>query len=520
MLTLLLAAALVVGATTAFVLTGHLKSEPPRVSKPMFAAGGFFSASCTYTDCNAGGGRTSFSFRLRKATRLDVLIVRDGRTVRTLANRWRVTADTGLAADRTCTSGAATRLTVSCTWDGRTTDGATAPDGVYHVVLRLRSQGWTVDLPQAITLDSTPPAVAGAVPAGRTITPGLPGDRGRIVVRLTASEPVVARLDVFSVARDGTVGPLAFRTHFANAKAPTLGTRLTLTWNGLAWGENAKRRPKATRTVDPGTYIVGWEVRDRAGNEVTAPAGLPTAGAPGPASVVRISTLELTPAFEPVTQLPGVTFQRLPIAHGFAGASTAPVGATPPSPSVGGLLHPGAGLYAIRATVNLPRGGTAVRDEPLAAPGSAATLAVLPTYTWQLRSAQDGNDDGFPDRPPEPISLLRPLGSGATKRLADWIALLGPWATHSGTGSITDEQIERSGVPASTKTLVLAGERVWTPAFVAALNRFARSGGRVVLRTSPLTRKATLKGTDLTFDPRSATPTLVPTRTPRPKARP
>lgn len=518
MLTLLLAAALVVGATTAFVLTGHLKSEPPRVSKPVFAAGGFFSASCTYTDCNAGGGRTSFSFRLRKATRLDVLIVRDGRVVRTLANRWRVPGDAGRPAERTCTSGAAARLTVTCTWDGRTTEGATAPDGVYHVVLHLRSQGWTVDLPQAITLDSTPPTVAGAVPAGRTITPGLPGDRGRIVVRLTASEPVVARLVVFSVARDGTVGPPVFRTHFLDPRAPTVGRKATLTWNGLAWGLYAKRRPKPTQTVEPGTYIVGWEVRDRSGNMVTAPGGPVSPGAPGPASVVRVSTLELTPAFEAVTQLPGVTFQRLHIAHGLAGAATA--GATPPSASVDGLLHPAAGLYAIRATVNLPRGGTAVRDEPLAAPGSAATLAVLPTYTWQLRSAQDGNDDGFPDRPPEPISVLRPLGSGATKRLADWIAILGPWATHSGTGSITDEQIERSGVPGSTKTLVLAGERVWTPAFVAALNRFARSGGRVVLRASSLTRKATLKGTDLMVDPRSATPTLVPTRTRRPKARP
>jgi hypothetical protein len=516
MLTLLLAAALVVGATTAFVLTGHLKSEPPRVSRPVFAAGGFFSASCTYTDCSERGGRASFSFRLRKATRLDVLIVRDGRTVRTLANRWRVAADGGRSAARTCTAGSAARLTIACTWDGKTESGGVAPDGVYHVVLRLRSQGWTVDLPQAITLDSTPPTVTAPVPAGRTITPGLAGDRGRIVVRLTASEPVVARLDVYAVARDGSVGPKVFRTHFANPKAPTIGTKLTLTWDGLAWGENAKRRPKDSQTVPPGTYIVGWEVKDRAGNEVSAPSGTVSPGAPGPASVIRVSTLELTPAFEPVTQLPGVTFQRLSIAHGIAPATA---GAAPASASVASLLHPAAGLYAMRATVRLPRGGTAIRDEPLAAPGTAATLAVLPTYTWQLRSGQDGNDDGFPDRPPEPISLLRPLGSGATKRLADWIAILGPWASRAGTGSITDAQIERSGVPRSARTIVLAGERVWTPTLVAALNRFARAGGRVVLRTSPLTRKATLKGTDLTFDPRSSTPTLVPTRAPKRRAK-
>jgi hypothetical protein len=506
MLALVLAAALVVGATTAFVLTGHLKAEPPRVTRPRFAAGGFFSASCTYADCGRGGGRTTFSFRVRKPTRLDVRIVRDGRTIRTLANRWRFPGSVR-SPGASCRSGPESRLTVTCTWDGRTDGRETAPDGVYHVVLRLRSQGWTVDLPQAITLDSTPPRVTGAVPAGRTITPGLAGDRGRIVVRLRASEPVVARLVVRSVAADGSVSAPVFVTHFASPRAPTIATAATLTWNGIAWGPNAKRRPAATHTVDPGTYIVGWTVKDRSGNEVAVPAGTISPGALGGAAVVRVATLELTPDFRAVTALPGVTFRRLAIAHGVPRSSAA--GGTG---SVAGLLRPPAGLYAIRATVALPNGGTVERDAPLPAPGRAPTLLVLPTYTWQLRSGQDADGDGFPDRPPQPLSLERPLGAQATKRLRDWIVLLGPWATRTGIGSITDAALERTGVPGRAKTLVLAGERVWTPRLVAVLDRFARSGGRIVLRSSPLVRRAAVDGTELTVAARRQVATLAPTR--------
>jgi hypothetical protein len=44
-------------------------------------------------------------------------------------------------------------------WDGRNDQGRIVPDGLYHVELKLRDEGRTIEFPSAVRADSAPPAI-------------------------------------------------------------------------------------------------------------------------------------------------------------------------------------------------------------------------------------------------------------------------------------------------------------------------------------------------------------------------
>jgi hypothetical protein len=128
--------------------------------------------------------------------------------------------------------------------------------------------------------------------------------------------------------------------------------------------------------------------------------------------------------------------------------------------------------------------------------GRAATLVVLPTYTWQLANPYDADGNGVPDVAPDTQSLDRPLGDGARVGLAELLRLAGPAIVAAGrSGAITDQRIEDDGIPKSVRLLLLPGMHVWSPGLRDRLRAFITRGGRVALISSPLDRRALRDGT-------------------------
>src|SRR5262249_36550381 len=156
------------------------------------------------------------------------------------------------------------------------------------------------------------------------------------------------------------------------------GTPVELTW------------PAASGTpdqpADDGTYLVGYEMRDEAGKVVRLPSSFEQ-GATGTAAVVRVRALDITPAhvigkFDDQGRAPrgrGARRRRTPARPG------ARVGAGPRPPAAGAPAAPSrAGLYGLRVS-----GSTTTVWGWQPVPGRAATLVVLPTYTWQLANPYD-----------------------------------------------------------------------------------------------------------------------------------
>jgi hypothetical protein len=68
---------------------------------------------------------------------------------------------------------------VTLHWNGRTTSGAQAPEGTYHLRVHLLSLGRTITIPDSTQLDVTPPVVT------------LESPPGAHVIRYSTSEPAI-----------------------------------------------------------------------------------------------------------------------------------------------------------------------------------------------------------------------------------------------------------------------------------------------------------------------------------------
>jgi hypothetical protein len=128
----ILVAALLVATATAFAVTEHLKLEDSPVINTQFAAR--FSPKLV---------EERIGFRLRREEDISLDIAdSDGRIVKHAVG-----------------TGVFGQAYHQFAWDGRDDDGQIVPDGTYRVLLTLKDEDRTIEFPQPITVDSTPPTI-------------------------------------------------------------------------------------------------------------------------------------------------------------------------------------------------------------------------------------------------------------------------------------------------------------------------------------------------------------------------
>jgi hypothetical protein len=130
-----------------------------------------------------------------------------------------------------------------------------------------------------------------------------------------------------------------------------------------------------------------------------------------------------------------------------------------------------------------------------------------PLYSWQATNPADADLSGFPDVPPAPLGLDRPLPAGSETQLAalGHVAAEARASTRRRVGAITDRAIEDRGVPAATKVVIISSAPVWTDGLYAALRRFhARGGTIVVLDAISMSRRASRSGGAITIEGQKA----------------
>jgi flagellar hook assembly protein FlgD len=124
-------------------------------------------------------------------------------------------------------------------WDGRTTDGSLAPDGVYHPWVHLASSRHTFKFTNNITIDTMPPTVV-SKGVGKTIF--FAGGGRTVAITSSFDEPAHA-----VVYLDGN--QIIVSQH---ARSPN-----TVKWAGTVDGS----------PLPAGTYTLSVGGRDKAGNE-------------------------------------------------------------------------------------------------------------------------------------------------------------------------------------------------------------------------------------------------------------
>jgi hypothetical protein len=80
-------------------------------------------------------------------------------------------------------------------WDGRDDAGRIVPDGVYHVELKLRDEGRTIEFPRTIKVDATAPTIDLSV-RPRVFSPDGDGRSDRVDIHYRFDEPAYAILYV------------------------------------------------------------------------------------------------------------------------------------------------------------------------------------------------------------------------------------------------------------------------------------------------------------------------------------
>ena len=136
------------GTAAAFALTEGLKLEPSPISGTSVVK--TFSPRC---ECDKDSA--AVDFKLRKADRLTITMIdANGREVRRLVERARFP-----------------RGWQTFVWNGRTDDGAIAPDGAYRPRVHLARARQTIVLPNPIRVDTTPPQTTLVSIKPRELTP-------------------------------------------------------------------------------------------------------------------------------------------------------------------------------------------------------------------------------------------------------------------------------------------------------------------------------------------------------------
>jgi hypothetical protein len=211
---------LLVATAAAFAITEHLKL----IRSPVF---GTLVTKAFSPVCDCATDTATIRIRLRHPDRVTVSIVdAAGHRVATVAKGVSMVA----------------RRPESFTWDGHTSAGTVAPDGVYHPWVHLAQARRTFRFTNRIVVDTQAPHVLSAK-AGKAVLFAGPGRS--IAVHYTF---------------DGPANPVVY-----------LGSRQII--RGRATREHDKVKWSGTldgRPLPAGTYVLSIGARDEAGNETAA----------------------------------------------------------------------------------------------------------------------------------------------------------------------------------------------------------------------------------------------------------
>ena len=175
-------------------------------------------------NCNCPTNAARIDFNLRKKDRLTVWLLHDGERVRTLV------------AGREYRRGR-----VRLEFNGIDDRGTTLPEGAYQPVVHLASEHRTIELPNTIVLDTTPPVIRVRHRIYTHISPDGDGHHDRFTIHYSVNEAAHGIL-----LADGR--QVEF-TRFERRHG-------VLTWNGKIGG----------RTARPGNHVLEISAQDLAGN--------------------------------------------------------------------------------------------------------------------------------------------------------------------------------------------------------------------------------------------------------------
>ena len=213
-----LVVALLAATAAAFALTEGLKLQLSPIT------GTSLDRKAISPVCRCASARASVRFRLRERDVVDAVMI-DG-------------SGTAIA---TLTRGQAEPAgRVVLTWDGRDGAGRVVPEGEYRPRVHLREAQFTIEMPNPIRVDVTPPEVEGATVARRVFSPDGDRRRDRVPVAYRFAEEAKALL--FVDGRRHT------RTRFASEAG-------RLAWNGRLDGR-----------LLSGTHRLAVAAEDAAGN--------------------------------------------------------------------------------------------------------------------------------------------------------------------------------------------------------------------------------------------------------------
>jgi flagellar hook assembly protein FlgD len=451
-------AVLVIATFGAFFVAQRLKNAPPVLGQ--IGVRGVFSPN--------GDGRfdvTRLTFRVKETDDVSVSVLNaDGDEVRELLG------------GRHVAKGTLVRLK----WNGRTDDGARAPDGRYRYRITLQHEGRSVLLASSVRLDTTPPRPqVTSIGPRHEFGPELMPNGGDAIVHLdTPGHHPVVRL--FKTAPGPT--RLVLQDKLAD------GAKLW-TWNG---------KTRSGRPVSPGTYLVAIETRDVAGNRGLSPPltrrGLPAtsygAKLPGHGGIT-VRYLGVRP--------PNVATQAGDPVEFFVDArrktwtwSVRRVGSAAATPSrrktsARVRLHaPGrqSGVYLMQV-----RTATRTTSVPFAVQSAKRhrVLVVLPVMTWQGRNSLDDDGDGLPNLLDRGVGakLFRVYaGDGLPADFATRDAPLLAWLDRRGHryDITTDVALAAGRGPRleDHRGVILTSDVRWLPrALQQRLRRYVRGGGKV-----------------------------------------
>jgi len=474
-------AVLVIATFGAFFVAQRLKNAPPVLGQ--IGVRGVFSPN--------GDGRfdvTRLTFRVKETDDVSVSVLNaDGDEVRELLG------------GRHVAKGTLVRLK----WNGRTDDGARAPDGRYRYRITLQHEGRSVLLASSVRLDTTPPRPrVTSIGPRHEFGPELMPNGGYAVVHLdTPGHRPVVRL--FKTAP----GP----TRLVRQEELADGAKVW-TWDG---------KTPSGRPVSPGTYVVAIETRDVAGNRGLSPPlnrrGLPAtsygAKLPGHGGIT-VRYLGVRPPNVPTAAGDPVEFfvdaRRKPWTWSVrrVGSGTATPSRRKTSARV--RLHaPGrqSGVYLMQV-----RTATHSTSVPFAVQSAKRhrVLVVLPVMTWQGRNALDDDGDGLPNLLDDGVGakLFRVYtGDGLPADFATRDAPLLAWLDRNGHryDITTDVALAANRGPRleDHRGVILTSDARWLPrALQQRLRRYVRGGGRVAsFGVDSLRRQVSLTGRGRMVDP-------------------